>query len=415
MPAKGGYNWDFDNPPVIEPHTLVKHELLKDYLVQYFRAITVQPQIESVRIILVDAFAGGGVYTRWDDKRRHEGSPLIMMRAVKHAEEEINKSRTKPFIIKPKFFFIEESNEGFHCLSRMLHESDVPYQNDVNLHQGDFQQIYMILISEITRLKASKVLFILDQYGYTAVPMPIIHTIFASFPSPEVILTFAVDSLIDYLNPDNQKAIENVGLRKYIPIGDELRALKTDKGYRRIVQSKIIKGIFQESGASFYTPFLIGSTSSSRAYWLCHLAKHVRARDVMMQHHWSNPGRFSHYGSYGIDMLSYDPRKDPLVTGQLAFEFDNPAQQASLAQLAEDLPRHICDVERQSGITFSELLIKKFNDTPATIAMVRDSFEPSLRDQDIKIIGKNGEVRRKASAIKPDDRILPHPQKRFKF
>lgn len=104
-----------------------------------------------------------------------------------------------------------------------------------------------------------------------------------------------------------------------------------------------------------------------------------------------------------------------LVTGQLTFEFDHPAQQVSLAQLAEDLPRHIYDVEGPSGITFSGLLVKKFNDTPATMDMVRYSFEPSLRDQDIQIIGKNGEVRRKASAIKPDDRILPHPQLRLKF
>ncbi|MBF0134083.1 MAG: three-Cys-motif partner protein TcmP [Magnetococcales bacterium] len=415
MPAKGGYKWDFDSPPEIEPHTLVKHELLKDYLIQYFRAITVQPQIESVRIVLVDAFAGGGVYTRWDDKRRYEGSPLIMMRAVRQAEEEINKSRKKPLKIKPKFYFIEESDEGFRCLSRMLRESDIPYQGDISLRQGDFQQIYMSLIHEIAQLKTSKVLFILDQYGYKNVPMTVIYNIFSAFPSPEVILTFAVDSLIDYLSPNNQRAVENIGLSKHIPSGDELRTLKTARDYRQIIQKKIIQGIYQESGASFYTPFLIGSTSSSRAYWLCHLAKHYRARDVMMEHHWNNPGRFSHYGSPGMHMFSYDPKNDPLVTGQLAFEFDGAAQEVSLAQLADDLPRHIYDDVGQNGIIFSELLGKKFNDTPATIAMIRDSFELSLRDQDIQIIGKNGEMRRKAKAMKLDDIILPHPQLRLKF
>ncbi|MBF0422775.1 MAG: three-Cys-motif partner protein TcmP [Magnetococcales bacterium] len=415
MPAKGGYTWDFDDPPVIEAHSLVKHGLLRDYLIGYFQAITIQPHIDSVRIVLVDAFAGGGVYKRWDDKGRHEGSPLIMMRAVHHAEEEINKSRTKPLVIKPKFFFIEESESGFHCLSRMLRESDAPYRDCVELRQSDFQQAYMGLISEIAQLKISKVLFVLDQYGYTTVPIAAIRTIFSAFPSPEVILTFAVDSLIDYLSPDNQKTVEKLGLNKYLPSGNELRILKSERDWRRTIQAKVIQGIFLESGAVFHTPFLIGSSASSRAYWLGHFSKHVRARDVMMQHHWKNSGRFSHYGRSGLHMFSYDPKRDDSLTGQLAFQFDDDAQSASHAQLVDDLPRHIYDVEGREGITFGEFLVKKYNDTPATVSMLRNAFEPALRDREILIIGKNGEMRRKASAMKDDDRILPNPQLRFKF
>jgi len=50
--------------------------------------------------------------------------------------------------------------------------------------------------------KSGRAIFVLDQCGYSAVPFQCIREIFASVKNPEVILTFAADSLIDYLTDE---------------------------------------------------------------------------------------------------------------------------------------------------------------------------------------------------------------------
>ena len=62
--------------------------------------------------------------------------------------------------------------------------------------------------------KNGRSIFILDQYGYKDAPIPVIRKIFLSLKKAEVILTFSIDSLIDYLTENNPKVLQNMGLTK---------------------------------------------------------------------------------------------------------------------------------------------------------------------------------------------------------
>src|SRR5690606_25595350 len=126
-------------------------------------------------------------------------------------------------------------------------------------------------------------LFLLDQYGYTDVPFPLIRTILSQLPRSEIILTFAVDSLINYAS-DNSIATKDSLNRLGIP--DVLRGRsiedikKNESDFRLYIQSCLYRDLVEACGAPYYTLFFI-RTSGHGDYWLVHLSQHHKARDVM--------------------------------------------------------------------------------------------------------------------------------------
>ena len=67
------HHWQIGNsPPEIRPHSLAKHRVLRGYLERYVSVLTVKPAQETLRLTLVDGFAGGGRYL---DSRTKEERP----------------------------------------------------------------------------------------------------------------------------------------------------------------------------------------------------------------------------------------------------------------------------------------------------------------------------------------------------
>src|SRR6185503_3140773 len=94
---------------------------------------------------------------------------------------------------------------------------------------------------------------------------------------------------------------------------------------------KLLHEIFARSVSStFYTPFFIVSRDSNRAYWFLHMANHETAHDVVKSLHWQIENHFQHFGSAGLNMLGYDPDRDPAITDQLPlfgnYHFDEAAR-----------------------------------------------------------------------------------------
>ncbi len=60
---KVAYNWDANGASaIINPHSIAKHEVLRDYLIRYVKVFARNPRYNQLRILLVDGFAGGGIY-----------------------------------------------------------------------------------------------------------------------------------------------------------------------------------------------------------------------------------------------------------------------------------------------------------------------------------------------------------------
>jgi three-Cys-motif partner protein len=416
--AKKEYDWALgEPPPFIGSHSLAKHKILREYLVKYVTTVAANPRMDVLRLTLVDAFAGGGLYRRHGVSEYHHGSPLIMLEAVREAAARLSVGRRKPFHVDAKFLFVEREPENLRYLEQTLKLEGYGSRidSDIFLFNASFEDKIDDIVAFVGARGSGRSLFLLDQYGYVDVPLQKIRFIFKKLPRAEVVITFAVDWLIDYLSDtvSFQKSLERIGIAHYMD-WKNIRALKSAKNWRFLIQSQLHKALIAASSARFYNPFFIHSPESNRDYWLVHLCSHVRARDVMNQLHWQFHTYFRHYGKAGLNMLGYDPEHDEAVTGMHdIFGFDDSARTQTLLALAEQLPNRIH--VRPEGQTFDQLIMHTCNETPASTVILREALGESQSRREIEIVGPNGERRRKAGPISFKDVIFPLKQTYFIF
>ncbi len=405
------------DPPLIRPHSLAKHRVLKSYLERYVAVLTSNPRREQLRLTLVDGFAGGGIYLDNRSKEERPGSPLIMLDAMQSAATNAQQARSKCFHLDVEYFFIEMNPESFEYLTKTL--ADSPYASllpdRIRLLNGDFTAHVQEIIRFIKgRGRAGRAIFVLDQCGYIDAPMETIHTILDQLDNAEVILTFATDFLIDYLSQteQTQQILETLGIKLPLLL---IKTAKEGRDWRRVIQFALHRQIHVRSGAMYYTPFFIRSPESHRDFWLIHLSGHFRARDVMVGLHWQQSTDFAHYGRAGLRMLGYDPEKDSDWTKQKmlpGFFFDETALAASQDELLVQLPEQIHPF--RGGIPFNELFAKITNDSPVTSDIMKGVLSDLAAEGQISVKDKSGLVRRKKVAH-GSDVIIPSRQTRLFF
>ena len=402
-------------PPRIRPHSLARHRVIDAYLRRYVEVLTQDPRIPEFRLTLVDGFSGGGVYRDWQTGERRNGSPLIMLNAMRDAAADAQKDRQKSFNLDVEYFFIEKAFDAFSVLQTTLDESEFHalLGQKAHLLQGVFVDHLPAILERIKeRGRGKRAIFVLDQFGYTDVPMPQIRRIFQEIDNPEVILTFATDAMINYLseNEKTQKILERVGLT-ISPSDIANRKLMRD--WRRAIQLLLHEEIHQKSGARFYTPFFIRSPDEHRDFWLIHLSGNAKARDVMVTQHWAEKTSFAHYGGSGLKMLGYDPNEDFSVTRQAmlpGFYFDDTALASSHESLMEQLPERI--FSHGSGIPFGEFFAGITNETPVTSEIIKDVLEELTLKGWLKVESRNG-TRRKKRVQHRTDVIMPVKQRQL--
>lgn len=415
--AKKEYEWEVGQPPpTLYVHSVRKHEVLRAYLSRYLKILNSQPHIDYFRLTLVDGFAGGGLYQHEQSSDLVLGSPFIFLTAIQQALDEINFERKKLLTLDAHYFFVEFNPRALEYLHQELVNRGFGSSitdGRIRLLKGEFTT-HAPQIIDFIRQKGRKgrSIFLLDQYGYKDVPFPLLQQLFKELPHAEVVLTFAIDALGDFLsnNSQSRQILERLGIRRSIDL-NRIAQAKGDSDRRAIVQRIFSSIIREESGAEFYTPFFIFSRESNRDYWLVHLSRHVRARDEMALLHWELKNYFKHNGGAGLDMFGYKPDNDPLVTGQSFFpdfNFDEEDRQRSVSQLCEQLMEII--LRHPSGISFKDLLESTCNSTPASSALYRDALGRLLEEGDIYVTHPHGIRRQKGSSIENVDIIRPRPK-----
>lgn len=404
--VRRSYNWcPGEDPPVIEAHSLAKHEVLRQYLLTYVEVLTADPRRDHLRLTLVDGFAGGGQYVD-SGGNLHCGSPLLMLSAMREAEACAQARRTKPFCLDTRFFFVEKDRRVREFLRQHLIDQGHGPQLDeaIILLDGEFGSHAADIIAHIqARGTAGRSIFLLDQYGYKDVPLPLMRSIFASLPHAEVVLTFATDCLLDYMTTEDtyKQILRNMGLNSFL---EELPAIVEEKrkpNWRALAQVSLHESLRVGSGAAHFTPFFIVSEAAHRDYWLIHLSNHARARDEMAKLHWAMQTRFHHYAGHGLSMLGYRAADDPRVTGQQAFTFDDAAEASTRAALLEDIPRAL--EEHPAGIRFSDFFARVCNETPASSTIIVDVTSTLSSERAIEILGPDGKPRHRGVRVRKND------------
>lgn len=411
------YDWDpLGPPPIIKQHSLAKHDILRAYLSAYIHTLLSSKKRRDVfKLVLIDGFAGGGIYLHETTRETIMGSPFVMLEAVKEAEALVNLDRKFPVKFLVDFIFIEKDQGAIETLERQLHAKG--YGKQLNqtifvrksMFHNEAEAIKDFILKKSRR--GSRAIFLLDQYGYNQVPSSLIWNILHDLPGAEIILNFAVDAFLTYASDDEltEAKLRNLGIPEVLK-GMKIKDIKQhDKHWRLFIQSCMYQKLVSACGARHYTPFFIRSSRGHGDYWLIHLSQVARARDVMTKIHWEKHNHFIHYGGAGLDMFclpGYVPDRDSSYTGQmnLGFQFDSDDRLASVQMIAKQLPDII--YANPEGITFKDLFSKTCNWTPAHTDIYREAAGILLREQDLEIIGDKGERRRSFNRIHDTDRFL---------
>lgn len=412
------YEWSLGGslPPLLR-HSEVKHSLLRDYLVDYFLTLVASPRQDKIQLTVVDGFCGGGRYIN-ETGQEVPGSPLVILKAIEEAKIRVmqEQQRRKDIAFDVKLICIDKDKSAVSHLRYILEQEGYgPHLTTgaVELLVGDFATRSDAVIAEVQRRspRSGRSLFVLDQYGYNQIPLPVLQKIFLNLRQAEVVLTFNIDALLNYLSPNNLARFEQqTGMFSAVSAAD-IDKHQRSPGWRMRVQAELYQRLTQGSGATFFTPFFIRPDKGHGDFWLLHLSKHWKARDVMASAHWRHHNHFVHYGAAGFDMFStgYAARIDDEERAQAAFEFDDAASQASRSAMLGQIPSALS--ASPHGIRFKDFFVDRVNSTPVTEAMFEQAVLALVREREIEVVGDNGSLRHVRTALQADH-VLRLPQQR---
>lgn len=420
MKTADKYTWVVGStPPALDPHSQVKHDLLREYVRRYIETLLANPRAERLTWTLVDGFAGGGAYTGTQDEIV-KGSPLLLIDGCRETAAAIQSVRTKPVSLDAHYYFVEKDPGAVAYLNAELdaHGYRAALGDRLRVVQGAFEQHCDAIVSDIAaRGRSERALFVLDQYGFKDVPLPLVKSIFERLENPEVILTFGIDALLTYLtdSPASRQMLRRLGLERYVD-WPNLERMKQAGRFKEVVQRQLSLGLLEQSGARFITLFFVRPMGSTPwDYWLVHLSRSYRAREVMMQVHWSLGNQFTHVMEPGLFQLGYTPGSDPLASGQYdlplgaPYSFDQVLRDQARKELEVVLPRQVYG--QTEPIRFVDLAARVANHTAVTEDTIRDALSPGIECRELLVVGLNGERRTKGSSIKSHDLIAPSPQR----
>lgn len=396
--AEKPYSW----PAELLPHTARKHRILAGYFDQYLRVRCSLPR-RSLKLAIMDGFAGGGRYACGSP-----GSPIIFIEGLQSAIDAVNMERAGQSLPLLDVAVLLHLNDADPQVVALLQENVAPLLGalgghphiklDVSFSAETFERAVPHFLARAAGVR--NLLFNVDQCGHSQVDPATLRRLMEAAPSVEIFYTFMVKALLTYLNARDPEKL----LRQLRAIGvtslDSLEEVMNKKewlGQAELIVFETLKGL-----APFASPFSIHNPDGWR-YWLIHLAKSARARQVYNDVLHANASRQAHFGRAGLNMLSYDPAHEGAL---YLFEADD-RERARFA-LAEDIPRVIAaNGNRMSVERFYNAI---YNHTPAHND---DIHQAMLDNPDLEVLTQARRQRRVAKAIEPGDVISLKRQQSF--
>lgn len=394
------YSWSEDGLPArLLDHSRAKHDVYREYLRRYVRELTKDIRISKLTLNVVDGFCGGGVYRPERGSHLVYGSPIIFLEVMQEMQVEVRSRRTVPFDLNYRLHLVDKSREAMDSLGRVLQQKGFGHLvgNRVFLHQKSFEEALPSLLEDVKG--RGNTIFVLDQYGYTAVPFEQLAKIFTTLNKPEIILTFNYDQLVTWVQQYDRvnRALTKLGVGTIRR--DEYEQSVRD-GHREFFIQRVLHKAFL-AFASYFTPFFIMSRGSNMAYWLVHLSSHARAKHVMQRLHWEMANTFCHFGGAGYNMLGYDPKNAP--AGTQAQFFDDQALDRTLYQMQDDLPPLV--YAYGEGVQLWKFFADTANDAPVDAEVLKQGVISLAEIGALEILTPAGGEKRSIATLKVDDII----------
>jgi hypothetical protein len=231
--------------------------------------------------------------------------------------------------------------------------------------------------------------------------MSVVRDLMAMGPGSEVVLTFAIDSLLDHMvdRPAFLKAAEQVGLARADVV--QLHGLKSGAGGRVLAQQVIAGHIQAQTAAPYFTPFFARSDAAHRDMWILHLSHHPKARDVMLDQHYGEANAMVHQGPGGLSMVGWDQNLDQLLLDSFGFDVVDIGKMHD--RLLREVPETLWQDGLSDGLHFERWRASRANATAATREQMMDVLHELAGYGSIVIETPTGRPKRRGAALRDDD------------
>lgn len=393
----------------LQEHSRRKHKILREYFAQYLAVRCRLPQQSRFRLAVVEGFAGGGRYACGA-----AGSPLIFIEELRAATERFNLERSAngmaPLDIECLLFFNDESPEAIDLLKTHVDpllaaiKAEVPR---LHLRTVYLTQPFELAYPEIKQLldqgRYRNVLFNLDQCGSSHVERSTLADIMGSFMSAEIFYTFAIESLLAFLQKGDPKLLAaQLGFLGVTPA--DLSPLESRMSNNEWLGAaeRLVFASFRAC-AQYVSPFSITNPEGWR-YWLLHFASNYRARQEYNIVLHRNNSMQAHFGRSGLNMLSFSPTDD----ANALYLFDVSGRAEATKQLYDDIPRLVTEFGDTIGV--AEFYASIYNMTPAHMDDVHTAI---MQNPDLEVLTASGGERRKANTVEAGDTLRMKQQRSF--
>ena len=391
--------------PKIEAHTDAKLRLLEAYLDRYFDVVCVLPRMDVLRIALVDAFAGGGLY--WRDGSPRIGSPLVMIDAVHRAIARINSGRRKPLRIEARFYFVDADASAIEHLKITLAATDIPQdmRDSISLRNATASNALPAIVREIAAwTRSGRSIFFLDQCGYTDAPNRDVRLIYQALPKSEVIVTYNFGAIYDYMN-DHARFLAAMAPFEFSSEHLILLLKERRRQAGRFFAGRLLGQMLKSSiGSRFASRFFLHSDAANRDMWFVHYSKVPRSRLVMSEAHWAIKNSSITQGSAGLDMLGFSPDWENQIS--LDFGFEHTDEGRIHTALMADLPRLLDQFDESSAPTFDTLLALSADNTAATEGQFNEALRSLESEREIEVLTPSGGQKKTDAQLRPQHRIM---------
>ena len=187
---------------MLEEHSKRKHKILREYFFAVSRGSLQTSPAERFRLAVVDGFAGGGRY-----RCGTAGSPVIFIEELKRAIEAVNSPPANGLgavEIECLLILNDDTAEAVEALK--AHVAPLMIENARTTHGSSSAQYLTGVRGRLSENQGHardgryrNVLFNLDQCGHRHVERSTLVDIMRAYPSVEIFYTFAIESLLAFL------------------------------------------------------------------------------------------------------------------------------------------------------------------------------------------------------------------------
>lgn len=285
-------------------HSEAKVKLLGEYIRRYLNVISHDGYTETIKIY--DVFCGLGLY-----ENGGEGSPLVIMRAVKELYFSNKAKSLKTPIID--FYFNDNNQQRVENVQRAIKEKSLFYEDigSVRSSVKEYQEVLSIVQSEVSTLKKEKAFVFIDPYGYKDIKPQDIKALLRGGKT-EVLLFSPIQFMYRFDENGRPEA-----LQKFIAeLEKEKPWKKTDSVTSFIGQLK--DGLMAYLGPEYYVDTFRIKKDPQTVFCLFFFSSHIRGFEKMLEAKWEIDKEagigWTPYGTGLFEQIKTNPLADLLVS-----------------------------------------------------------------------------------------------------